>query len=78
MISKHVFYLWAKASESLVLRHPTVIFGALACHEFEELCGDRITKQNDYHTVFAYRKNDIFGKTKELRDAKYYIEWVQL
>ncbi|VDK87101.1 unnamed protein product [Litomosoides sigmodontis] len=78
MISKHAFYLWAEASKSLVSRHPTVIFGALSCHEFDEFCNDRIARPTDYHTVFAYTKNDIFGKTKELRDAKYYIEWAQL
>uniref|UniRef100_A0A1I7VIG3 Thioredoxin domain-containing protein n=1 Tax=Loa loa TaxID=7209 RepID=A0A1I7VIG3_LOALO len=77
-VSKHAFYLWAEASKSLVLHHPTLIFGALACHEFDELCADHITKPNDYHTVFAFKTNDIFGKTKELRDAKYYIDWVQL
>uniref|UniRef100_A0A0R3RZ18 TIR domain-containing protein n=1 Tax=Elaeophora elaphi TaxID=1147741 RepID=A0A0R3RZ18_9BILA len=78
IVSKHAFYLWAEASKSLVSRHPTVIFGALACHEFNELCDDYISKPNDYHTIFAFKKNDIFGKTKELRDAKYYIDWVQL
>lgn len=79
MLSKHAFYLWAEASKSLASRHPSVIFGALACHEFDELCDDYITKPDDnYHTVFAYKKNDVFGKTKELRDIKYYIDWVQL
>ncbi|CAG9531771.1 unnamed protein product [Cercopithifilaria johnstoni] len=78
IISKHTFYLWAEASKSLVSRHPTVQFSALACHEFDDLCDDYITKPNDYHTVFAYRRNNIFGKTKELRDAMYYIDWVQL
>ncbi|VBB30111.1 unnamed protein product [Acanthocheilonema viteae] len=78
IISKHIFYLWAEASKSLVLRHPTITFGALACHEFDELCDDYITKPNDYHTVFAYKESDIFGKIGGLRDAKYYIDWVQL
>ncbi|KAM3723011.1 Uncharacterized protein ACO02O_06301 [Dirofilaria immitis] len=78
IISKHSFYLWAEASKSLVSRHPTVIFGALACHEFDELCNDYITKPSDYHTIFAFKKNIIFAKTKELRDAKYYIDWIQI
>uniref|UniRef100_A0A8R1TY87 Uncharacterized protein n=1 Tax=Onchocerca volvulus TaxID=6282 RepID=A0A8R1TY87_ONCVO len=78
IISKHAFYLWANASQSLVLRHPTILFGALACHEFGELCNDYIMEADDYHTIFVFKKNTIFGKTKELCDAKYYIDWVQL
>lgn len=78
IISKHTFYLWAEASKTLILRHSTVIFAALACHEFSELCDDYIIKPSDYHTIFAFKQNNIFGKTKELRDANYYIDWVQL
>ncbi|EJW84488.1 hypothetical protein WUBG_04602 [Wuchereria bancrofti] len=78
IISKHTFYLWAEASKTLILRHSAVIFAALACHEFNELCDDYVTKPSDYHTIFAFKQNNIFGKTKELRDVNYYIDWVQL
>lgn len=78
IVSKHAFYLWSEASKFFHERHPTNIFGALACHEFDALCDDYITKPADYHTIFAFYRNSIFGETKELRDTTYYIDWVQL
>uniref|UniRef100_A0A915Q7T7 Uncharacterized protein n=1 Tax=Setaria digitata TaxID=48799 RepID=A0A915Q7T7_9BILA len=80
-ISKHVFHLWAKASELLVLRYQNddvTTFGALACHEYDNLCDDYITKVNDYRTIFVFKNNNIFGQTEEIGDLKYYINWVKL
>lgn len=56
-LSVHVFNLFAKASEILATEFehdPNVVFGAVSCHKYTDVCNAFGITHQDHHAIFAY------------------------
>ncbi|KAH7731187.1 Protein R05D3.9 [Aphelenchoides avenae] len=77
VVSTHAFELWSKASE-LVKGLDAGAFGAVPCHEEQEVCKAFGISHQDHRTVYVYKDGKKYATQVGLRDEYFYAEWAEM
>lgn len=76
-VSLHALKLWKEAAEKLKDKD-TIILGAVGCHEEIDVCKAFTISHHEKYTVFAFKNAQKLTAQFNIRDADFYVEWIQM
>lgn len=76
-ISLHAIQLWKQAAEKLK-DDKNIILGSVACHDQIDVCRAFGISHNDKNTIFVYKNAQKLTAQFNIKDADFYVEWIQM
>ncbi|CAB3401667.1 unnamed protein product [Caenorhabditis bovis] len=75
MVSLHTFELWSRVGDALAADE-RLVMAHVACHDSADFCHG--LNSVDFQTIVAYRDGQNIGKTDNIGDVQYYLNWIEI